>query len=110
MLARAGITTQAQLRRAGSLGAYRRARRANANVSLSLLWALEGSLTGVPWQTVARDHGTSLLIALEVPERGFGPAIPAGVNPRAKASRTPRSPGSYVYGSSETEPGAGQGY
>lgn len=94
MLARAGITTLAQLRRAGSVGAYLRARRANANVSLNLLWALEGSLTGVPWQTVARDHRTSLLLALEAHERGFRPTIPAGVNPRARASRAPRSPGS----------------
>jgi DNA transformation protein len=70
MLARAGITTLAQLRRTGSVKAYVRAKRAGANVSLNLLWALEGSLTGLPWQTVARDHRTSLLLALDAHERG----------------------------------------
>jgi len=64
-LAAAGITTLHQLRKAGSVRAYARAKRAGANVSLNLLWALEGALTGLPWQTVAREHRASLLLALE---------------------------------------------
>jgi len=68
-LALAGITTLAQLRKVGSVGAYVRAKRAGTNVSLNLLWALEGALTGLPWQTVAREHRTSLLLALEDRER-----------------------------------------
>ncbi len=63
--AAAGITTVAQLRRLGSVAAYAKTRRAGANVSLNLLWALEGALTGLPWQVVAREHRTSLLLALE---------------------------------------------
>lgn len=86
MLAQAGITTLAQLRQAGSVGAYLRARRANPNVSLNLLWAIEGLLTGLPWQTVARDHRTSLLLALETQERGLKPATPADAQPRARRS------------------------
>ena len=65
VLAAAGITTVAQLRRLGSVAAYAKTRRAGANVSLNLLWALEGALTGLPWQVVAREHRTSLLLALE---------------------------------------------
>jgi DNA transformation protein len=64
-LAAAGITTVAQLRRLGSVAAYAKAKQAGANVSLNLLWALEGALTGLPWQVVARERRTSLLLALE---------------------------------------------
>jgi DNA transformation protein len=70
VLAMAGITTMAQLRKLGSVAAYSRAKRTGANVSLNLLWGLEGALTGIPWQTVAREHRTSLLLALEQHERG----------------------------------------
>jgi DNA transformation protein len=65
VLALAGITTLAQLRKLGSVAAYVRARQVGTNVSLNLLWALEGALSGLPWQTVAREHRTSLLLALE---------------------------------------------
>ena len=64
-LAAAGITTVAQLRRLGAVAAYAKAKQAGAHVSLNLLWALEGALTGLPWQVVAREHRTSLLLALE---------------------------------------------
>ena len=69
MLALAGVTTFTQLRKLGSVAAYVRAKRAGGNVSLNLLWALEGALTGLPWQTVAREHRTSLLIALDEYQR-----------------------------------------
>lgn len=49
MLARAGITTVAELHRLGAVAAFARARQANAGVSLNLLWALESALTGQPW-------------------------------------------------------------
>jgi DNA transformation protein len=69
MLARAGITTPEQLREIGSVEAYHRAKQANGNVSLNLLWALESALTDQPWQEVARIHRTSLLLALDALER-----------------------------------------
>ena len=69
MLAAAGIHTLAQLRALGSVAAYARVKAGNANASLNLLWALEGALTGLPWQTVAREHRTSLLPALETYQR-----------------------------------------
>jgi len=68
MLARAGITSVAQLRRIGSVGAYALTRRVNGNTSLNLLWALEGALSGERWQDVSRLHRTSLLLALEAYE------------------------------------------
>jgi DNA transformation protein len=48
---------------------YVKAKRANANVSLNLLWALESALTGQAWQEVAKVHRTSLLLAVESYER-----------------------------------------
>lgn len=65
MLANAGITTVAQLREMGSIEAYVRTKEKNNGVSLNLLWALESALTGESWQAVARNHRTSLLLALE---------------------------------------------
>lgn len=65
MLAAAGIRTIAQLRKLGAVAAYARVKRSSPRASLNLLWALEGALTDLPWQTVARDHRTSLLLALE---------------------------------------------
>jgi DNA transformation protein len=65
MLQVAGIRSVAQLRKLGSVAAYVKVKNAGAPVSLNLLWALEGALTGLPWQVVAREHRTSLLLALE---------------------------------------------
>jgi DNA transformation protein and related proteins len=73
MLQAAGITTLEQLRGLGAVAAYEQVRRSGARVSLNLLWALEGALTGLPWQTVAREHRTSLLLALDG-ARGAGTA------------------------------------
>jgi DNA transformation protein len=71
MLADAGITSIEQLRKLGSVAAYSKAKRSSVNVSLNLLWALEGALTGLSWQEVARVHRTSLLLALEQYEQGL---------------------------------------
>lgn len=65
MLAGAGIHTLSQLRRLGSVRAYAEVKATGANASLNLLWAMEGALTGLPWQVVAREHRLSLLLALE---------------------------------------------
>ncbi len=65
MLARAGITTVHQLEAMGSVAAYVQTQRHNKNVSLNLLWALESALSGENWQTIAKHHRTSLLLALE---------------------------------------------
>jgi DNA transformation protein and related proteins len=69
MLASVGITTLDQLRALGSVAAYAKAKRAGQDVSLNLLWALEGALIGADWRVVAREHRTRLLMALEDHER-----------------------------------------
>jgi len=69
MLARAGITTIAQLRDIGSVEAFVRTRRVVPGASLNLLWALESALSGEPWKEVARLHRTSLLLAVDERER-----------------------------------------
>lgn len=66
----AGIRTVAQLRHLGAPAAYVQVKRTGAPVSLNLLWALEGALSGMPWQEVARQHRTSLLLAVEQLENG----------------------------------------
>jgi DNA transformation protein len=66
MLAGAGIKTVTQLKRLGSVRAYAKVKASGANASLNLLWALEGALTGLHWQVVAKEHRLSLLLALEV--------------------------------------------
>jgi DNA transformation protein len=75
MLAHAGITRVDQLRALGAARAYVLVKRTCAGAddmprpSLNLLWALEAALTGLPWQEVARQHRTSLLLAVEEIER-----------------------------------------
>lgn len=65
MLQAAGICQISQLRRLGAVEAYARVKATQSGASLNLLWALEGALSGQPWQVVARVHRASLLLALE---------------------------------------------
>ncbi len=65
MLRAAGIKSKEELRSLGSVRAYLHVKATGANVSLNLLWALEGAISGMPWQVVAREHRLSLLLALE---------------------------------------------
>lgn len=69
MLLRAGIATPAQLRTTGAVLAYVRTKAVCPQASLNLLWALEGALTGRPWQQVAESDRASLLMALEDVQR-----------------------------------------
>jgi DNA transformation protein len=69
MLQAAGISTVAQLRKLGAVEAYVRVKKKSPRASLNLLWALEGAISNLPWQDVARDHRTSLLLALEQRQR-----------------------------------------
>ncbi len=69
MLLAAGIATPEELRQMGAVAAFSRVKRACSAASLNLLWALEGALSGLPWQAVAHEHRASLLLALEMHER-----------------------------------------
>jgi DNA transformation protein len=61
----AGITTVGQLRRVGSVRAYLSVKKHWSKASLKSLWALEGAISGLRWQVVAKEHRLSLLLALE---------------------------------------------
>jgi DNA transformation protein and related proteins len=61
----AGIHTLGELQALGSVRAYARIKARQPDTSLNLLWALEGALCGLPWQTVAREHRATLLLALD---------------------------------------------
>ena len=65
----AGIHCVQELQKLGAVAAYVQVKRSGAPASLNLLWAIEGALTNLPWQVVAREHRTSLLLALEDYER-----------------------------------------
>ena len=69
MLYAAGISSREQLTAIGSVAAYVRVKRAGCKPSLNFLWGLESVITGEHWRDVARDHRTSLLLALEDMER-----------------------------------------
>lgn len=69
MLAKAGITTEAALRRLGPVMAYARTKEVCPKASLNLLWALEGALTGRDWKAVAETERASLLMALDDVQR-----------------------------------------
>jgi TfoX/Sxy family transcriptional regulator of competence genes len=70
MLVAVGLHTLPQLQRQGAVAVYLKVKRSGQNASLNLLWALEGALSGQPWQEVARTERTRLLLALEDLERG----------------------------------------
>ena len=67
MLALAGIVTIEQLRDLGAVPAYVQVKRVG-KVSLNLLWAIEGALSGRHWQDVAQKDRLRLLIELEEAE------------------------------------------
>ncbi|NCW33809.1 MAG: hypothetical protein EBV92_11245 [Betaproteobacteria bacterium] len=71
MLAGVGITSVAQLKRLGSVRAYARVKASEARANLNLLWALEGALTGLPWQCeyayAALFFGCTNVVVLSMP-------------------------------------------
>ncbi len=74
----AGVTSVDQLRSLGSVRTYLAVRRVWPGASLNLLWALEGAITGTAWQTVAKEHRLSLLLALEAAKGDALHLIPDG--------------------------------
>jgi DNA transformation protein len=65
MLAQADITAFGQLKALGAARAFAMVRRSPAKPSLNLLWGMESAISGVPWQTIARQNRLALLIELE---------------------------------------------
>lgn len=65
VLAAAGVTSHARLKRLGSVAAYARVKTAGLPASLNLLWALEGAITDTHWRVVAKERRASLLFALD---------------------------------------------
>lgn len=72
MLIAANIRNVARLRELGSVAAFHAVKQHDARASLNLLWALEGALTERPWQAVAREDRTRLLLALDDLQRADG--------------------------------------
>jgi len=59
-LARVGITTPAQLKRAGSVGAAVKLAGAGVDVCSSKLSALEGAIRGVRWHSIPAEERAEL--------------------------------------------------
>jgi DNA transformation protein and related proteins len=68
-LAAAGIKSFKELESLGSVAAFAKVKKVEPRASLNLLWAIEGALTGLHWREVAKEHRTSLLLALESHEQ-----------------------------------------
>jgi hypothetical protein len=83
MLQAAGITTLKQLKALGSVRAFSKVKQTQPKASLNLLWALEGALSGLRWQDVAKEHRASLLLALDTHEQ----------QTRRTSTRAPKNPG-----------------
>jgi DNA transformation protein len=64
-LVASGISSFSEVQRLGSVATYARIKQSDPRVTLNLLWALEGALSGLSWQVVAKEHRTSLLLALD---------------------------------------------
>ena len=88
MLEAAGVHSLERLQELGAVPAYALVKRAcGGRASLNLLWALEGALTGLSWQQVAREHRASLLLALESHEQQARAAAGALLAPRSRRRR-----------------------
>ena len=68
MLERAGIHSIEQLRELGAVRAYVQVKSVG-KVSLNLLWAIEGVLSGQHWREVAKHERLRLLLELEDVEK-----------------------------------------
>jgi DNA transformation protein len=77
MLGKAGIHTVEQLRELGSVRAYLQVKRSGCSAGLNLLWAMEGALSGLHWQEVAKHERLRLLLELEDVEKATMNAKPS---------------------------------
>lgn len=60
-----GIHNLDDLRRLGSVDAYRAVQARGFRASRVLLYAIEGALLGIPWSQLPHDHKAALNAALE---------------------------------------------
>jgi TfoX/Sxy family transcriptional regulator of competence genes len=60
-----GIVSSADLKRLGSVKAYRLVQKKGFNATLNLLWALEGALQNKPWRAISSLDKQQLLIKLK---------------------------------------------
>ncbi len=65
MLEKVGVFSREDLQQQGAVAVYVAVKKVCPQASLNLLWALESALTGQPWQRVARESRTRLLLNLE---------------------------------------------
>ncbi|GAA5166675.1 TfoX/Sxy family DNA transformation protein [Viridibacterium curvum] len=65
MLARIGIHTAAQLQAADPYLVYARLHASEPGISLNLLYGLIGAIENRPWQDVAREQRTEILLRLD---------------------------------------------
>lgn len=65
MLKKAGITTVDELYEAGALNAYKALQSTHeGEVSIDLLWALEGAISGKHWSVIPKERRSELLAKL----------------------------------------------
>ncbi len=89
MLIEEGIDSFARLKAFGAARAFAMVRQTSAKPSLNLLWGMQSAISGVPWQTIARQHRLSLLMKLEEIEKDLSH------RPQRAASSTAPSPSAF---------------
>jgi DNA transformation protein len=67
-LKKAGITTPAKLRKAGSVGAAARLRQTGLRVCSAELYALEGAIRGIGWHSIPPVERSALWVQFMSPE------------------------------------------
>lgn len=65
MLARIGIHTAAQLQAADPFAVYASLHASVPGISLNLLYGLIGAIENRPWQDIAREQRTDILLRLD---------------------------------------------
>ena len=63
-----GITSVGELRKLGAVETYWRVKKVGFNVSLNLLYALEGAITNTHWSKLSHDQRSRLLIEVDARE------------------------------------------
>lgn len=64
-LEQVGIRTLGDLKQTGAVAAYLMAKQQEPKCSLNLLYALEGALTGVPWNKLPKETKQRLQAAVQ---------------------------------------------
>jgi DNA transformation protein len=91
-LARLGVHTPEALRGADAVALYLRLKALDPRTSLNMLYGLLAAQEGRPWQAIARERRTELLLRLDALGQAPGTAGRPRPPPMPPRTRRPRGP------------------